>query len=266
MPAIQLAYLKQQAARIAENWDDPAAFLNSLINLLEDCADYSRRAGTMASTQTLMRSYQVPLPVLRRVLAELRSLAIQRPSEALAVCDSLWTAPVYETRWLAANLISLVPPQPPQAVLERIRAWLADCPEERLVNALVGEGLSRLRQEALPEVLDLVQDFLSQAEPKRKRVAFLILRHLALDPSFQNTPALFQLLAPYLTQAPAGLRPDILEVLAVLARRFPQETGYVLCQALESPEHPDTAWLIRQVLAHFPTEIQQNLRRALFQA
>jgi hypothetical protein len=83
------------------------------------------------------------------------------------------------------------------------------------------------------------------------------------DPDFENLPAFFRLIHPLVRQAPPALRPDVLDVLATLARRSPQETAYFLRQTLALPNCPDTPWSIRQVLSAFPAEQQKRLRQAL---
>jgi len=70
-------------------------------------------------------------------------------------------------------------------------------------------------------------------------------------------------LSPFLRTAPLPIRPDVLDVVAGLARRSPRETAFMLRQNLEAPDNPDTSLLIRQSLPHFPKDIQESLRLAV---
>jgi hypothetical protein len=89
---------------------------------------------------------------------------------------------------------------------------------------------------------------------------------LICDPAFENLPVFFRLIQQLCQAAPAALRPDLLDVLAALARRSPQETAYFLRQTLIFPDSPDTPWLIRQSLSQFPPEMQSSLRQAMREA
>jgi hypothetical protein len=83
------------------------------------------------------------------------------------------------------------------------------------------------------------------------------------DPRFENLPVFFRLIAPLTRTAPSAVRPDLLDVLESLARRSPPETAFFLRQTLDTPNSPDTPWLIRQCLRAFPDELQASLRETV---
>jgi hypothetical protein len=74
------------------------------------------------------------------------------------------------------------------------------------------------------------------------------------------------MVTPYLRIIQPALRPDVLVVVRTLIRCSPAETAYLLRQNLAVPDNPDTAWLIRQVVGEFPSEIQSGLRKAMKEA
>ena len=260
MPSIQPARLKQQAAMIAELYPDSQALVRSLRALFETYTDHTHRAGLSNPPSSLLVTYRVPAPVLRQVLVDLKPRVRQQPEAALALCDALWSEPIYEFRLLAISLLGLIDPQPAEPVIERLRSWIKPLPEEPLLACLVDTGLARLRQENLTSLLPLVKEWLGTQEQDSQKGALWILKSLATDPAHQDLPSVFRMLTPYLRLAPPALRPDILEVLVALAHRSPQETAHLLHQSLAVSDNTDTAWLIRQVLAEFPEEIQKNLR------
>ncbi len=81
MPAIDLARLKTQAARLAEKFAEPEAFLRDLNELLDF---YTNR--TIRTTQVVQRlsapTYHTPRPVLRQIESELAPLAENQPSQS----------------------------------------------------------------------------------------------------------------------------------------------------------------------------------------
>jgi hypothetical protein len=175
----------------------------------------------------------------------------------------MWAEPYYEFRLLAAYLLGLVAPNPPDPVLERLQSWGRSDLEDRLLRALLERGLVRLRSEAIGQYLALLGSWLGDAEVDTRRLGLQALMALAEDPAFENLPVLFHLLGPLTRTLPDRLRSDVLGALAVLARRSPQETAYFLRQNLDASSLPAAAWLIRQLLDEFPSSIQANLRTAL---
>lgn len=263
MPAIQLARLKQQIEPLAEDFARPEAFVRRLHAFLETYADRTQRPGQSGAPRPLLEAYNVPAPALRELIYALKALAPANPEATLALCDALWAERYLECRLLAAHLLGALSPEQAEAVLKRISLWGGAGVEERLLKTLLDQGLARLRREAGDKVLRLAAEQLSAPEPLGQQLGLQILLSLLDEPDFENLPAVFRLLSPYLRLAPASLRPDIVAVLTRLARLSPQETAFVLKQVLETVEAPDPVWLTRQVLDEFPPETRRRLRERL---
>jgi hypothetical protein len=264
MPAIQLARLKIQAVQLAERFSDPGAFGRALHDLLDFYADRTYRPGQAGEPPPLLTAYIVPQPVIRQILKELAPYAGQDRPAALALCDALWAEPVYEFRLLAASLLGLVTVEPREEILARVVAWANPSTELRLLRALLTAGLARFRRERPEAYLLQVEAWLRAEETYLQHLGLQALVALLSDGEFDNLPAVFRLLTPLARSAPAGLRPDLLEVIQRLAGRSPQETAFFLRQNLApKAEHPGAAWLARQSLAAFPPELESGLRAAL---
>lgn len=264
MPAIQLARLKIQAARLAERFADPAAFVRGLHDLLDAYADRAYRPGREGEPPPLLVSYNTPPPVLRQALVEVEPLAAQDRGAGLALCDALWQQPYYEFRLLAIQLLGKVEPEPEAELLERARAWAVPGTELRLLKALFLHGLARLRQASPERFLGLAQRWLVSEEAFNRHLGLLALQALLSEPEFENIPALFHAITPLVRAAPTPLRPDLQEVIELLARRSPGETAFFLRQNLAMEmDNPGTAWLTRHCLHAFPGEFQASLRAAL---
>jgi hypothetical protein len=265
MPAITLARLRQQAALLAEHFDQPAAFVRSLHHLLEFYADRTHRPGQAGEPPPLLAAYSVSQPVLRQILLELIPRAEIEPEKGLALCDALWAEPVLEFRMLAAWLLGTLP-APPATILNRAQSWIQAYSDERLLAALLQFGLAHVRSEHPNQLFQQVGIWLEDPSRFAQQIGLRALIPLLSSAEYDNLPAIFQLITPFARQIPAQLRPDLLDAMHALALRSPQETAYFLHENLNALDNPDTPWLIRQCLADFPPEIQEGLRLAAREA
>lgn len=263
MPAIQPARLRQQAALLVEHFTSPPAFVRSLHHLLDYYADRAHRPGRSGEPAPLLAAYNVRPPVLRQILQELAPLVESEPQIALSLSDALWEQPYLEFRLLAASLLGQISPQPPEPILARVQAWVKSDPQNRLIGALLSQGVARVRNEKPDHLIHLVEVWLSSSDVFQQQLGLRTLVPMVKDLGFENLPAFFRLIQPLSRSVPPELRPDMLDVLRALAHRSPHETAFHLRQFLELPNSPDTPWLIRQCLQAFPLETQESLRAAL---
>jgi len=263
VPAIQPARLRHQAALLAEHFNDPPAYVRSLHYVLDFYSDRARRPGKTGKPGPLLTAYNVRSPVLRMLLQEINPLVQQDIQGGLALCDALWAEPYLECRLLAGMLLGQIPPQPPEEITARLQRWITTDLEFFLIEALLSNGVERLHRQQPQVLLRMIEDWLGSTQTFQRQLGLRALLPLIRDPSFENLPVFFRLIQPLCQNAPVALRPDLLDVLAALAHRSPQETAYFLRQALMFPDSPDTPWLIRQSLSQFPPEYQANLRQAV---
>jgi hypothetical protein len=263
VPAIQPARLKHQAALLTEHFDDPLAYTRSLHFLLDFYSDRARRPGKTGKPAPLLTAYNVRPPVLRTLVQELAPLTQENIQGGLALCDALWAEPYLECRLLAAMLLGQVPPQPPEAITDRLQRWITTDVEFFLIEVLLSNGVERLHREQSQVLLRMIAGWLDSTKTFQQQLGLRALLPMIKDPGFENLPVFYRLIQPLCQAAPVALRPDLLDVLAALARRSPQETAYFLRQALMFPDAPDAPWLIRQSLSQFPPEMQSSLRQAV---
>lgn len=263
MPAIQPARLKQQAAALAEHFDDPPAYIRSLHHLLDFYSDRARRPGQSGGPAPLIESYNVRPPVLRGLLLELLPLVEKDGEQALALCDALWAEPYRECRELAAMLLGKLPASYVDGAIDRVKRWISPALEMYQTDLLLTTGLGSLHQERPQALLNLIQGWLEHPQVFYHQLGLRALLPLIRDPKFENLPVFFRLVGPYTRIAPAALRPEVLDLLNALAERSPYETVYFLRQMLVHPDSPDTPLLVRQSLKHFPEALQAELKQAI---
>ena len=247
---------------LAEHFADPPAYIRHLHTVLDFYSDRARRPGKTGRPAPLMTAYNVRPPVLRTLLQELNPHLQQDPQGGLALCDALWVEPFLEFRLLAAMLLGQIPPEPPEAITERLQRWITTDLELYLIEALLTNGVERLHRQQPQALIHVIQGWLNSTKTFYQQLGLRALLPLIKDPAFENLPVFYRLIQPFCQAAPAAA-PDVLDVLAALARRSPQETAYFLRQALMYPDSPDTPWLIRQSLRQFPLETQASLRQAI---
>jgi hypothetical protein len=255
--------LRQQAARLSEKFKDPPVYVRELHGLFDFYSDRARRSGQSGRPGPLLQAYNVRPPVLRALLQEIRPQAEADRDAALALCDALWAEDYLEFRHLAAMLLGQVSPIPPEPILERLQAWITPNLELHLIETLLSTGVERLHREQPQTQLRLIQNWLENTRPFFQQLGLRALLPLIQDPAFENLPVFYRMIQPLCLVVSPVLRPDLLEVLAALAARSPQETAFFLRQSLGYPDAPDTPWLIRQSLESFPEEIQTGLRAAV---
>jgi hypothetical protein len=263
MPAIQPARLRQQAALLAQSFNRPEVFIRSLHHLLESYADIARHPAQGSEIPPLIEAYYVRPPVLRQLVVELTPYAQTDSAGAIVLAKALWGQPYVEFRQLAASLLGLVPVADPQPILALLESWLNTRPEDRLVEALLVQGMFTLRRDRQDIYLEAVSHWLKRQDIFANQLALRALIPLIQDPGFENIPSIFRIIQPFSRSLASGLRPFMVNIMRALARRSPQETIFFLRYTLETPENPDTPWLVRQTLPALPLELQESLRVAL---
>jgi hypothetical protein len=261
MPAIQPAVLRQQAALLAEHFDQPIAFSRSLRHLLEVYADRTHRSGRLGIPPPLSPAYHVRPPVLRQVLLELKPLISEFPEKALLLCDALWLDEYYEFRILAIRILGQTTPVPQERVLQRVREWIGGQPEKRLVEAIIQEGCSRLQAEQPDAYLEQVESWIMHPQAYYQQIGLQAILPVIKNGKFVNLPVIFQLLQPLVVTIQPAVKQDIIDLLKALAETSPFETAFFLRQNLDNYENPGYPFLMRQVLGSFPSDLQESLRQ-----
>lgn len=261
MPAIDLARLKKQTARLADLFDQPADFLREHREVLDYYVNRTLRTQTVAPSSVLP-TYRTPSVVLRHIENELTPLAEKKPLQALELADALWDEGWLETRLLAAYLLGRIPPQE-ERLLARLTAWTQAVRDPSVRAALLTTSLTRLRKETPDLFLILVKEWLHPARQRMWSNGIQALVPLISSPDFDNLPPIFELVEPAIKTAPAALQFDLQELITALYQASPDETIYFLQQILKGTKSPLPAVALRRMSPELPTDLQINLRELL---
>ena len=266
MPAIYPARLQNQIDQLAELYGQPTRFTHALTDLLELYSNRAHRSGQAGEPPPLLRTYNVPKPVIQQLKLELQPLANEYPKETLELIDDLWAEESLETRQIAAFLLGSIPPQDADVILNTIHSWLTAKPEERLIPVILQLSLVRVSKENPGALYQKIEAWLESHAYSEQQIGLYAIHTLLSLHEYDNFPQIIQLMTPYTRKAPLQVREDVLDALTALALRSPKETAYLLRQSLNSPDNPDTSLLIRKMLPVFPSDLQESLKQALREA
>lgn len=261
MPAIDLARLKKQTARLADLFDQPGGFVRELREVLDYYVNRTLRSQNVAPSSVLP-TYRTPPVVLRHIETELGPLAEQNPLQALELADALWDEGWLETRLLAAFLLGHIPPQE-ERLLARLTAWTQQVRDPEVRAALLTTSLTRLRKETPDLFLTLVKEWLHPARQRMWSNGIQALVPLVQSPVFDNLPPVLDIVEPIFKASPAALQYDLQQLLKALYQASPQETIFFLQEIIARAKSPLPAVSLRRMSPDLPPDLQASLREIL---
>ena len=262
MPAIELARLKTQAARLAEKSGDPQAFVHDLDELLDA---YTNR--TIRARQVVRRlaapTYHTPRPVMRQIEYELDLLVESQPAQAAGLVGVLWEAGSLESRLLAAYLLGSLPLAEARPALTHLTAWLAGTTDRQIQAALLTTALARLRREDPAGFFAMLEGWLGSAQAIHQIWGMQALIPLLQDERFENLPAVFHILRPAILAAVPATQLDLQACLAALEAHSRVETASFLREIITDHPQPSMLRILRRILPALSREMQDRLRGLL---
>jgi hypothetical protein len=259
MPAIDLARLRKQAARLADFFYLPDEFIKHLHEMLDFYVNRSLRRAQAVAPSSNLQTYRSPSVLLKQIETELGRLAAESPAETLELADRLWDEGFLETRQLAAFLLGCIPPHE-ELLLARLTAWTKQVRDPKVRAALLSDSLLRMRKETPERFLLLVGEWLQPERPLLWSNGLQALLAMVSDPDFENLPPVLRLIEPIVEAAPPAVQVDLRELILGLYKAAPAETVYFLRQVLSSSSNPMTAVTLRRISPAFPNELQAQLR------
>ncbi|MBG0770679.1 MAG: DNA alkylation repair protein [Anaerolineaceae bacterium] len=259
MPAVNPTRLRFQVEALMSNYSDPAAFHLALNNLFELYANRALRFGDSTGLRPMIPLYHLPAPVSRQMEVDLERVVSADPEPALPLADELWQDPYYETKLVAIVLLGLYPLTDPKPILDRLENWLKPGLDLSLFPKLFSHGTRHLQKDFPTVWENYLETFLRSDDPEKVSVGFLGLAEGLSDPQFQNLPALFRLISPFVRDPQPATSRELAHLLRSLAGVSPTETGYFLRQILSVTDSPEIKRLVSESLSGFPPELRKDL-------
>jgi len=265
MPAIDLARLRKQAARLTDFFFLPDEFLKHLHEMLEFYVNRSLRKVDDVAPGSILATYRTPPIIMRQIELELAAVASENPAAALDLADLLWDEGYLELHMLAAFLLGRIPPQEEQQdrLLARLTAWTAQVKDPNVRASLLTTSLARVRKETPTQFLQLIGEWLHPGRTRTWANGIQALLPLIADPAFQNLPPVLDVLEPVIEAAPTEIQLDLEELVQTLYKSYPDETVFFLRQVLTDSKNPMTVTTLKRISPSFPSELQIELRDLL---
>jgi hypothetical protein len=262
MPAIDLARLRKQAARLADFFFLPDEFLKHLREALEFYVNHTLRTKENVAPGSNLKTYRTPSAVLTQIENELRGVAEANPEAALQLADALWDEGALETSLLAAFFLGRIPPQE-ERLLPRLTLWTQQVRDPDVRFALLSTSLARMRKESPDQFLNLVREYLHPARIRSWTYGIQALLPMIADSSYANLPPILDMVEPIIEEAPSTLQNDLADLIVALYRASANETTYLLKHVLNNAKNPMTAVTLRRISSSFPPPLQNELRDLL---
>lgn len=262
MPAIDLARLRKQAARLADFFFLPDEFMKHLREILDFYVNYTLRTKENISPGSNLKTYRTPSAVLTHIENEIKNVAEANPHFALELADILWDEGALETRLLAAFLLGRIPPQE-QRLLPRITAWTQQIRDPNVRSALLTTSLSRMRKESPGQFLILVREYLHPERSRSWSNGIQALIPMIGETNDKNLPAILDIVEPIIEEAPSTLQNDLSDLIVSLYRASANETTFMLKHVLSKTENPMTVITLRRISLNFPPTLQNELKDLL---
>lgn len=262
MPAIDLARLRKQAARLTDFFFLPNEFMMHLREILDFYVNNTLRTKENISPGSNLKTYRTPNAVLTHIENELRTVAEANPHFALELADILWDEGALETRLLAAYLLGRIPPQE-ERLLPRITAWTQQIRDSDVRSALLTTSLSRMRKETPNQFFSLVREYLHPERSRSWSNGIQALLPMIGDTSNTNLPIILDIIEPIVEEAPSTLQNDLSDLIVALYRASANETTFMLKHVLANSENPMTAITIRRISSGFPPSLQNEIKDLL---
>jgi hypothetical protein len=261
MPAIDLARMRKQAARLAEFFFVPDEFITHLHEMLDRYVNYTVRKPPAAAPGANLRTYRTPAVIVKQIEQELigRARLADNADAALELADRLWDEEWLETRILAAFLLGSIPPRE-ERLLARLTAWTNGLYDADLRAELLDTSLTRLRREAPDVFLALIGEWLQPQRPALWPNGIQAVISAVSDPEYRNLPPLMKVIEPVVMAAPAKLQNEIEALILALYAASPTETTYFVRQLLIDTDDPMTAITFRRISSSLPRELQEEIR------
>jgi hypothetical protein len=263
MPAIQPNRLKQQCQDLAEHFSKPSSFVRELTHLFEFYADRAQRPNQSGKLFSAIPAFNISQPVFNRILSELIPRAEANPEQGLELAEALWAEPALESRLLGVNLLGHIPAADPGLIIGKIDQWQQDNEDETLRDALATNGLTHLRREASQRLFSQIGKWISQSDSGQQKLGLVALHALLAEPHYENLPAAYKIITPLAKDAPSNLRPYLLDLIQILAKRSAKETALFLRDLATTNDSKTPKWLIRYSAGSFPPAIERDLRSLL---
>ena len=263
MPAIDLTRLRTKIALLKKLYEYPSEFIKDLRELFSSYAGTPSSSTANLNTAAHNPAFNSPALLSREIELAFLNYPPEYPHQTLKLIDPLWEQPESELRQLAIFLLSRLPVDQNEAIVERTLQWSQAQDASALAPLLLQQACKAVRRENPRVWLDLLNSWKTGVDPMKKRMALSGLIPLIQDADYANFPELYPYLASFFAVFDPQLQNELRFVLLTLTARSEVETIYFLKQMIALHPTPALGRFLRQSLEQFPERTQNSLREAM---
>lgn len=263
MSAINLARLRIQLGLLIPQIQDTSAFIHGLREIYQFYADNTHPVGEPPTGVFTLPAFNTPLVLNREILFNLSKYCTDDPQLVLELIDLLWQQQEVELRQLAAQLLGKLPPDHEEGVIQRIRTWSEESTSPEILPFLHQNASIGIRKNNPERWLDLLNEWESANQDWLARLSIEGVIPLIDDRDFENLPAIFTFITPFIITPGKDYHYDLLTIIEHLSRRSEVETVHFLKKAISLSTDPTMPRFIRRTLEYFSPARQDSLRNAL---
>jgi hypothetical protein len=260
MPAAQLARLRFQIQELSFKLTQPEVFAQALLQLLDFYGDQIHQNGKEVTSASRLPAGHIPVLVLNELTLGLGRLAQANPLASLTAAETLWSIPHYETRLLAGKFLGQIPVAHAEHVVETIEKWCRPDEDRAVINEMIRDAGTRLRNELPQRWLALMQFWLLQKDAFHQTLALEGLIPLIEENGARHLPVVFSLLETPIKSPSQALQSDLLNILQTATECSLVETASFLAHQLQESDNASTSRLVRRLLPSFDSPTQARLR------
>jgi hypothetical protein len=263
LPAIDLYHLSNQLSQLTSSFDSPQQFSKELQSLFLYYGYRVQPSNLPGTPNSYIHDYHVPPSLLKQIQKSLSPKINESPDAALLIAKDLWTWHDYGSCLLAAYILGKIPQMNPKETIQLLISWLVDETDLGFYQQILDLGLWKIQTENSDILVSYIEDWLADQNRQLNLIGLYVLSALITNKHFENLPALFNIITPYLREYDEDIRPIIVDMIKLLIKRSPVEIAFLLRKNYEAFQRESTAWLIRHTLSFFPKENQINLRKII---
>jgi len=260
MPAAELSKLQAQIRAISTQFEEPRIFLRSLLTLMELYSDQNYKPGDLSRVKHLIPEYRLPALVIQQLTDNLASLTASNPNSAIQIMDTLWQEKHFEARLIAAAMLSNLPAQSIEHVMDRIQKWAKPEEDEDLISALLISSNRFFSIDKMEVWLHQIHRWLSLENEGMIKIGLKALLVILNDPEFVNSEKIFALLEPTILHPNFSLQKEIFSLIELLVNHSEMETTAFLRSILAQTNNAEVVRFIRRCLPLLGQNSQASLK------
>jgi len=268
--ADHLAAARALGIALADEIDDPAAFVTATRDGLAALADPTYQAGQRLVAPGIGPTLGVRTPLLEAVLGGLRRAARGvRPARLLVAADALAGHELRELRWVAIRVLAWILPDDPERAWQVLRRIGRDADDWITVDTLAATAAAGIVREPY-RWAELEQLVFSPIRWERRLVGSTIATLPHVDHDLGHTDDLvargLELVGQLIGDAEPDVQKSLSWALRELARRDPAAVAmFCRAEADRAAANRDghRAWVLRDALGKLPSEDASAIRSIL---